>query len=266
MRPIALGESAGLESPLTFETDVRPIFDSACVECHGPDDAREAGLELSTLSALLRGGSNGPAIVPGHAEQSILFDMVAHRDMPPGDRQKLDAEQVDVLRRWIAAGAPADEATPFADAPGAIQAAESPTTHWAFQPLENPRVPRVVAPGGHADDGQPPRTPIDAFAMHKLQSHGLQFASEASRERLARRLYFDLLGLPPTPEQTHAFVVDRLPGAYERLVDRLLASPAFGVRWGRFWLDVAGYTDTASFDNDFSPPEGFSEGKWRYRD
>ena len=131
--------------------------------------------------------------------------------------------------------------------------------HWAFQPLSKPEPPGT-------QHEELVRNPIDAFLLARLEAAGLTFASEADRRQLIRRAYFDLVGLPPTPEQTAAFVADEDPRAFEALVDQLLDSDDFGVRWGRHWLDMVGYTDTMSFDDDYGPPIGFTKGKWRYRD
>ena len=261
-----------------FEAEIHPLLTSHCMECHGGDDA-EGGLDVQTLTSMLRGGASGPALVPGNPDQSILVDMVTHGDMPPGENRKLSAAQVDLLRRWIALGAPhADgKVSPELATAHLDEGARSP--HWAFQLLHRPPVPqraRMLA-GNHSPAaalGTPPtdnaaeipQHPIDAFILEKLLAQGLSMSPAADRARLARRMYFDLLGIPPTPEQLDAFLADETPDATARLIELLLASPQFGVRWGRHWLDMVGYTDTISFDSDFGPPGGFLEGKWRYRD
>lgn len=246
-----------------FEADIQPLLAERCGHCHGSDGEREAGLDVQTLTALLRGGSNGPAIVPGNAEQSILVDMVSHGDMPPADEEKLSGDQVDLIRRWILAGAPADE-QPVEEETEPQEAAEP---HWAFRPLQQPPLPSI----GHrtADNtAQVPAStmPIDAFLKQRLEQVGLSLSPESDRYRLMRRVYFDLSGLPPSPEALLEFAQDRSEDSYVQLVDRLLAAPDFGVRWGRFWLDLAGYVDTVSFDSSVDTPEGFVDGKWRYRD
>ncbi|MDA0661063.1 MAG: PSD1 and planctomycete cytochrome C domain-containing protein [Planctomycetota bacterium] len=246
-----------------FEADIHPLLAERCGHCHGSDGEREAGLDVHTLTSLLRGGSNGPAIVPGNAEQSILVDMISHGDMPPDDEEKLSADQVDLIRRWILAGAPADEQA-VEEEPEAQDAAEP---HWAFQPLQRPPLPvmghRTV---GDTAQNRVSKMPIDAFLEQRLERVGLSMAPESDRYRLMRRVQYDLSGLPPTPEALLEFAQDGTEESYVRLVDRLLAAPDFGVRWGRFWLDLVGYVDTVSFDSSLDTPEGFVDGKWRYRD
>jgi cytochrome c553 len=239
-----------------FESDVLPLLREHCAHCHGSDAPQESELDVTSLAALLRGGANGPAVVPGDASASLLVDAVAQGDMPPDGEPPLDPSAVDLLRRWVAAGAPADERV----APRTSERAPRRHPHWAFQRLVRPAAPLAVG-----DDGRP-AGPIDAFLIARLAERNLHFSPPADREALARRAYFDLWGLPPTPEQTRAFRDDASPQAFATLVDRLLASPEFGVKWARYWLDVVGYVDTVSFDSDLGNPEGFYDGKWRYRD
>jgi len=241
-----------------FETDIRPIFEARCFDCHQGNDS-EAGLDVTTVTALLRGGENGSAIVRGNAARSVLFDLVSHGDMPPEDEEKLTPEEILLIQRWIDEGAPADEEVAWASSQ-AHNHLES-EQHWGFRQLSLPKVPSpTVASASQA------RTPIDAFVLEKLHERGLGFSPDTDRRRMVRRAYFDLVGLPPPVEVVDRFVQDDRPDASERLLDRLLASPQFGVRWGRHWLDIVGYTDTLTFDDDFGPPIGFIKGKWKYRD
>lgn len=252
-----------------FETDIQPILAAHCYDCHEGSEA-EGGLDVTSLSLLLRGGEGGPAIVRGNAAQSILVDMVVHGDMPPDDADRLSDEQIRWIRRWVDEGAPADEEAQ--ELPR--QATQQQTEHWAFLPLTQPNVPaaenrRFSQPVGvDAGTDAVPHSPtaIDAFVIQKLTEHGLGMSPETDRRRLIRRMYFDLAGLPPPSQESDQFSSDQRPDAPERLLDRLLASPHFGVRWGRHWLDIVGYTDTISFDDDFGPPIGFTKGKWLYRD
>ncbi len=235
-----------------FETRVRPLLAARCNGCHGPSRA-SGGLRLDSARGLLTGGAGGPVVVPGRPEQSRLIQAVEGRGgrrMPPDGR--LSAGEISTLRQWISEGAlvPPDAAANPGSAAGG---------HWAFRPLRLPAVPAV-------GNTERVRTPVDAFVLARLREKGLTAASDAARAVLIRRASFDLHGLPPTPAEVDAVLADPRPDAYERLLDRLLASPQFGVRWGRHWLDAAGYTDTVSFDEDFGPPIGTVEGKWRYRD
>jgi hypothetical protein len=238
-----------------FESHVRPLLLEKCVGCHG-DKKSESGLRLDSLAAMLRGGDSGPAIVPGKAGESLLVSVLKHGgdiQMPP--ETYLPEDKVGLLERWIEAGAH----WPGVDG-GAVAISTGPTdaqkNHWAFQPIADPPVPRVaVAPGEPQ-----PANPIDAFLMAKLAERGLDPVGPADRRTLIRRASFDLTGLPPEPAEVEAFERDQSPDAFARLVDRLLASPAYGERWGRHWLDVARYADTAGETGDYPVPDA-----WRYR-
>ena len=240
----------------SFEQDVRPILAQHCHGCHGAEE-QESQLDLRTVTAMLRGGENGPAIVRGRSGESLLVEQIRFGEMPPNRKNPLDSKQIALIERWIALGAPADEKV--VEPPPRSLLADADRGHWAFQKLAKPTPPSVR----HADRI---RTAIDQFILAKLEQKGLSLSADVDRVRLARRAFFDLIGLPPSPEQVDRFLADQQPGAYERLVDSLLASPQFGVRWGRHWLDIVGYTDTISFDDDYNPPIGFLKGKWRYRD
>jgi hypothetical protein len=235
-----------------FERDVLPILQARCLKCHG-DATRKAGLDLRTPAAMLRGGTGGPVLVKGDAAKSLLFEQVATHTMPPGKTAKLTAAQIQTLRAWIDAGAPADRAeTAFATV------AARDRDFWAFRPPVRPAVPPVKRTDRV-------RTPIDAFVLARLEAKGLSFSPDADRLTLLRRVHHDLLGLPPSPDEMDAFLADTAPGAYERLVERLLASPHYGERWARHWLDAAGYADTVGTDNDAEIIR-VRDGLWRYRD
>src|SRR5262249_44589592 len=185
----------------------------------------KGGLDLRTPAGVLRGGDNGTVVVKGSADKSPLFVKVAKGEMPPG-KDKLTEAQARVLRDWINAGAPSAAPDRVAAAP---PEGDGGRQHWAFRPPVRPPVPVVRHPGRA-------RTPVDAFLLARLEAKGLTYSPEAERATLVRRAYLDLLGLPPAPEDVDAFLADGRPGAYERLLDGLLASPHFGERWGRHWL------------------------------
>src|SRR5581483_8605676 len=210
-----------------FDRDVQPVL-ARCVQCHGPSKPK-AGLQLDSregATAALKSGHR--AVVPGRPEESELLRRVAAADpdvrMPPKG-EALSAGQVEQLRRWIAGGAEWSQ-------------------HRAYRPLHKPEPPRVPDPQFWA------RTPIDRFVLAKLAEHQLAPSPPADRRTLLRRVYFDLVGLPPTPAETDAFLADAAPDAYERVVDRLLASPQYGERWARHWMDVAHFAETHGHDQD----------------
>ena len=222
--------------PVDFNRQVRSILSDNCFYCHGPDKAhREADLRLDVREAALEAA----VIVPGKPEESelvfrITSDLDVERMPPPAAHKTLTVDQIDLLTRWIAEGAEYQE-------------------HWAYQTLDRPEVPGVE--GAEAESG-----PIDAFVLARLKTRGLSPSAEADRRTLIRRLSLDLTGLPPKPEEVGAFVDDEGPGAYERLVDRLLASPRYGERMAVPWLDVARYADTVGFHGDQN------QNTWAYRD
>jgi hypothetical protein len=248
------GSGAAAAEPPSFERDVRPLLEAKCFACHS-SGKRKHGLDLRQRRLIVRGGDSGPAVVPAKAAASLLFQKASSGAMPPGDREKLGAAELDVLRRWIDAGAPtAAEEPPLAESPDDFVTPED-RQHWAFRPLSRAEPPP-------AQDGERARTPIDAFLLERLRGHGLGFAPDAAPRALVRRASFDLVGLPPEPHEVAAFLADDSPDALERLVDRLLASPRHGERWGRHWLDIAGYADSdGGGDADPERPHA-----WRYRD
>jgi len=234
-------------NPGDFDKDILPIFQTHCVRCHGGERLR-ADLDVRSRAGLLKGGESGPALSPGSAEKSLLWIHVAADRMPPG-KEKLTAKQKQVLRAWIDGGAPGAD-TPAPPPPPVFTAADR--AFWSFVPPRRPIVPRIAG----ADN------PIDALLLAELRRKGLDFSPPADRGTLIRRLTFDLTGLPPSPEEIRQFLNDSRPDAVERLVDRLLASPAYGERWGRHWLDVAGYADSEGIlDADH-----IRTAAWRYRD
>lgn len=232
-----------------FETSIRPVLVEHCLKCHGPDK-QWANLRLDTREGLLKGGESGDVVVLGRPDKSRFIDGIRQTDpdfkMPP--EGKLTDRQIADFERWIEMGAP----YPKVDV-ASNQRTRDPN-HWAFQPVIAHAVPQVQG----SDRSQ---TVIDQFILHKLESQGLASAQRADSLVLIRRITFDLLGLPPTPEEIVDFASDASPDAVERLVDRLLASPQYGERWGRHWLDVARYADSNGLD------ENVAHGNaWRYRD
>ena len=244
-----------------FESKIRPVLVERCQECHSGSLAKPKGrLRLDTREGIRKGGSSGPAVVPGDTDASVLFQAITAADgyepMPP--KAKLPAAVIADFRRWIEMGAPdpRDGASKTSTASATAASPGQGRDWWSLRPLARPAVPTVApAMAGWA------RTPIDRFILAKLAEKGLRPSREADRRTLIRRLSFDLIGLPPTPEEVSAFLDDRAPDAYERLVDRLLASPHYGERWARHWMDVVHFAETHGHDQDRIRPNA-----WPYRD
>lgn len=250
--PVA--ESARADSPqLAFERDIRPILKEHCWHCHGEEPELAGGLDLRLARFMLAGGDSGPAIEPGDHGDSILYERIVDGEMPPGE-VKVPEDQLRLLARWIDAGAPTAGTEPESLPVGDIFT-EVDREHWAFQPVTRPAVPETPDEAGIDH-------PIDAFLWRKLNEHDLAFSPQADPLTLLRRLTWNLTGLPPTPQQQAEFLADRSPDAYQRLVDRLLDSPAYGERWGRHWLDVAGYADSEGY----TPADPERPWAWKYRD
>src|SRR5262249_20744030 len=207
-----------------FNADVRPIFQAYCTECHGEAEKPKGGLDLRLKRFALKGGRSGPAVVEGKPGESLLLERVKSGEMPPG-KKKLSAAEIATLEKWIAGGAKVEAPEPETLAHG-FAITEEDRKYWAFQAIARPKVPSL------SRDPKGSVSPIDAFLIAKLSDKGLSFAPEADRRTLIRRVTFDLIGLPPTPDEVEAFVNDKSADAYEKLVDRLLASPHYGERWG----------------------------------
>jgi len=255
-------ESAAVASTAALsQHDVIPIMLRRCSACHGLH-RQEGGLDLRTKAAMLRGGKSGPAIVPGKPEQSRAWQRIRAGEMPPPERlveasvKPVEPSEADKLARWIAAGAPevAIEPDVATTSPDPL-VSDRDRDFWAFRPPAPVTVPRPRDSGRVGN-------PIDAFILDKLEQKGLTLAPEADRETLLRRVCFDVTGLPPEPAELAAYLADRDPNAYRKLVDRLLASPRYGERWARYWLDLAGYADSeGKREQDLPRPHA-----WRYRD
>ena len=241
--------AAMLAADADFVNDVMPILQTRCLSCHA--DKPNGGFSLTDRERLLKGGDSGPAIVVGNSEHSRLIRLItAPRDadekMPP-EGSRLSADQVSAIKRWIDAGA----VWPDGIVLKSPQAASA--EHWAFQPIRRLTAPE---PGDPSGMGQP----IDAFVREKLDQHKVEPSPEADRETLLRRMTFDLTGLPPTPDSLDGFLADDRPDAYERQLDRLFASPSYGERWARPWLDLCHFADTDGYLTDQLRPVA-----WRYR-
>jgi hypothetical protein len=227
-----------------FEKRVRPVLARSCYQCHSAAVASPMGnLRVDTKDALLRGGKMGPALKAGDPDGSLLVQVVSHAHkikMPPSG--KLPDNEVADLKAWVKMGAPE---------PSYASAGKK---HWAFQPVQDPPVPAVKNKNWV-------RSAVDAFILAKLEQRNLTPAAPAGKRDLIRRVTYDLVGLPPTPSEVDAFLADNSPDAFQRVVDRLLASPHYGERWARHWLDLVRYAETNGheFDNDKLAP-------WRYRD
>ncbi len=244
---LALAPALAAGEQVDFSRDVLPIFAERCFRCHGPKK-QEAGLRLDVRRRAMLGGDSGPAILPKSAAKSELLARITSNDvakrMPPAGEQ-LTPKQIAAIRTWIEAGAPW---------PDDLAGAETFDDHWSFRPVKRPDAPAVK-------NKSRVRNPIDAFILARLEKSGGTLSADANRHTLIRRLHLDLVGLPPTPDDVKAFVEDQRADAYERLVDRLLASPHFGERWGRHWLDLARFAESDGYENDRLRPDA-----WRFRD
>ncbi len=241
-----------------FESKIRPILADKCYKCHSLEKSKTKGaLTLDTAEGLLKGGEDGPIVVPGDPAKSLLIKAVSYTDpdlaMPPekDGGKKLADEEIAALTQWVKMGAP-DPRT------GPRKFAAASKDHWAFKPVTKPAVPQVKNTAWAAN-------PVDAFILSKLEAAKMQPSPPADKSALIRRAYFDLIGLPPTPEESYAFMNDKSPNAYEKVIDRLLASPQYGERWGRHWLDTARYSDTKG-EVKKRIDEPFYPYAWTYRD
>ncbi|HEY7307908.1 MAG TPA: PSD1 and planctomycete cytochrome C domain-containing protein [Gemmataceae bacterium] len=238
-----------------FESRVRPVLVDNCFKCHA-DKKQRGGLRLDSRAALMEGGDQGTALVPGKPDDSLLIKAVRHEDelkMPPS--KKLTKEQIADLTQWVKMGAPwpgGDK--PVTTSKREFQIGERDRAHWAFQPVKRPAIPAVNNRAWVSN-------PIDAFILAKLEAKGFPPSPPATKRELIRRLYYDLIGLPPTPREVEEFVADTSPRAYEERIDRLLASPRYGEKWGRHWLDLVRFAETNSYERDGRKPNA-----WRYRD
>ncbi len=244
-----------------FEEKVRPILETRCLKCHGGGGKVKGGFRVDSRAAFIQGGELGPAINAERPDESLILQAIRYEDLEMPPAGKLPAGEQEILSRWVRQGLPwGTQPTPVV---ASMPNPEGPTSagsiarareEWSYRPVVRPMVPEVKHSGWA-------RNPIDAFVLSRLEREGLEPAPEADRVALIRRLTFDLIGLPPTPEEVDRFVADRSPIAYDRLVDRLLDSPHYGERWGRHWLDLVRYAETNGYERDNPKPLA-----WRYRD
>ena len=256
LAPLAL--LAAGDDDLFFESKVRPVLIKRCYDCHSTEKKTKGGLALDTRAGWQHGGDNGPAIIPGDLTKSLVIKAVRYLDkdfaMPP--KSRLPADEVAILEEWVKRGAP-DPRTGDANQaakPKRTIDVEAGRKFWAFQPIANPPAPAV-------QDTVWAKDPVDRFLLAKLEAKGLKPAGDADRHTWIRRVSLDLTGLPASAEEVLAFANDNSDSAYAKVVDRLLASPAYGERWARHWLDLTGYADMIGTSN-----EVFAEHAWRYRD
>ena len=229
-----------------FRTQVRGVLTKHCAECHGVSET-EGGLNLLSRKSLLQGGVSGPAVVLEKPDDSLLLRLVSHKAKPfmPLDQERLDDNAIAAIRKWIENEAPYDRSLVEGATAGTVGrvVTEKDREFWSFRPLQQVTLPNAAS-------NRASENPIDRFMDAKLAEQKLTRTSEANRETLIRRLAFDLVGLPPAPEEIDAFLADTRPDAWERLIDRFLASPHFGERWARHWLDVARFAESYGFEND----------------
>jgi len=233
LTPTGVAEDA--PAAVNFETEVRPLLRAYCLDCHGAQEQAEGGLDLRLRRLIVQGGDSGPAVVPGDSHASLLLQRVRAGEMPP-TQKKLAPDEIELLQAWIDAGAPTLRDEPSSIGPG-LPISEEDRAFWAFQPPRRPSIPSF----GSSDRV---RSSIDALLLAAMRDRGLRFSPDADKATLLRRATFDLTGLPPTAEEIEAFTGDDSPDAYEKVLDRLLATPHYGERWARHWLDVAGYADS----------------------
>ena len=240
-----------------FEKEVEPILKARCFKCHGAEEKIRGSLDLTSREGLVTGGDQGSAIDLKSPAESLLLKAINYDgiEMPPSG--KLPKNEIDILTKWISQGAPSKPGTnskPAAPKRAGIEIDDEARNYWAYRPLQTPEVPKVKHQSAV-------RNPIDAFLLQKLEAKGLEPNPPADPIALIRRVYYDLTGLPPTPEAVDQFVADHSDAAYERLIDHLLDSPQYGEKWGRHWLDLVRFAETHGYERD--SPKPFA---WRYRD
>lgn len=244
-----LASVCAADPAIHYERDVRPILKAYCFHCHGGEGEAKGNLDLRLRRFIVKGGDQGSAVEPGKRNESLLFERVSKGEMPPGGKH-LSPEQIEIIGKWIDAGAPTLRDEPEQLNSG-VDITPEERAFWSFQPIQNPPVPATTVADGA-------RNEIDAFLLPQLKSRGLGFNSEADKVTLIKRVSLDLHGLPATPEEVAEFVADTAPDAYERLVERLLISHRYGERWARHWLDAAGYADSDGYSaEDFVRPQAY---------
>ncbi|MGP8200016.1 MAG: PSD1 and planctomycete cytochrome C domain-containing protein [Limisphaerales bacterium] len=260
--PLAARAAATAGGTEFFENKIRPIIVKNCYTCHSSQAPKlKGGLSLEYRDTILKGGENGPAIVPGNPDESLLIKAVRYEDpdlqMPPRGK-KLSDEQIADLTAWVKMGAPDTRVLAKGAAAGGGVWSKERRDHWAFKPIKKQPIPEV-------GDTNWVATPVDAFILARLEKEGMKPSPPADKRTLIRRVTYDLTGLPPTPGEVQAFLDDNSPGAFAKVVDRLLASPQYGERWGRYWLDTARYADTKG-DIKAQQDVPLFPYAWTYRD
>lgn len=243
---------AGTDEAAAFEKHIRPLLATKCLECHG-EHKQEGNLRLDTRKGMLAGGDSGPALVPGKPAESLLVEAIEYEsyEMPPSG--KLADDNIRQFKAWISDGAVwPQHQQPLRPASKTI--GDSDRDWWAFRPLAKPDVPQLPTDNWS-------RTPIDRFVFGRLVENAMRPASRADEITLVRRLYFDLTGLPPSPQQIDQYLNSPPTGRWEGLIDTLLADPAYGEHWGRYWLDLVRYAESDGWNQDAYRPS-----IWRYRD
>ncbi len=246
-----LVSTAGAER-LTYEHDIRPIFRAHCFDCHGASEEIEGELDLRLVRLMIRGGDSGPAIVASKPDESLLVDRIRSGDMPPGPSHLSDQE-IDTIERWIASGSKTARPEPAKIGPG-LGITPEERSFWSFQPIHRPALPVLTK----RDESLEIEEPIDFFVI----ANGHEIATQADRRTLVIRAYFDLIGLPPTPAELQDWIEEPSDKWFDHLLDTLLASPHYGERWGRHWLDIAGYADSEGY----SAADTERPWSWKYRD
>lgn len=252
----------------TYERDIRPIFRAHCFDCHGATDELKGELDLRLVRFIKKGGESGPAISPGQPNESFLLERIRSSEMPPGEGTVSEGE-IAIIEKWIAAGAKTARPEPESIGPG-LGITEEERSFWSFQPIHKPEIP---GPESLPEEARV-RTPIDSFLLkaamggsgnadsHSVANGRISFADDAGRRTLVIRAYFDLTGLPPSPNEIETWLNDSKDDWYDRLITELLASPHYGEHWGRHWLDVAGYADSEGY----STADSERPWAWKYRD
>jgi hypothetical protein len=248
-----------------FEKNIRPVLSNSCYECHSQESkSLKGGLMVDTREGLLQGGDSGPALIPGSPEKSLLMTSIRHEHkdpdmaMPP-KKEKLSAAVLANFEAWVRMGAP-DPRSGTGRAKVAAWDSAKAAEHWAFKPIANPPIPKTTDPNGFVQNA------IDNFVLQRLNEQKLSPSKKADKQTLLRRVCYDLTGLPPTPAEMEAFLKDTSEDAYDKVVDRLLASPRYGERWGRHWLDIARYADTTGDRLNGRQHTPLYPNAWTYRD
>jgi len=253
VRLVAQTSKSANTANVSYEKDIRPIFKTHCFQCHGESNVIEGGLDLRLNRFIQKGGENGPATIAGDHKNSLIWQRVSSGEMPPED-SNLSPQEIRIIEQWIQLGAKNLNTEPES-LDNNTYFTQAELDFWAFQPIKKPTLPTI-------NDSTLARSPIDYFILQRLQDANLSPATAADKTTLLRRLTYDLLGLPPTLQQMKRFLANNAPDAYEQLVDELLISPRYGERWGRHWLDVAGYADSEGYtDKDIK-----REWAYYYRD